>query len=100
MVSKDTKEMIQCLNLKQLKGFSCTGADESHVWSHLHKEVPKKFNCGHCANEYDKDMQGYHDVINIGLGKEPQHPDKLKRLHDRVVQTYVKCVEDGKCKRE
>ena len=90
--------MISCETTKKAPGFDCTGSDESHVWSHLHKKVPELFNCGHCQDEYEKDMKGYHDVINVGLGKPALKPEKLFEFQNKVNTAITFCKQEGLCK--
>ena len=89
--------MISCEHTKKAPGFDCTGSDESHVWAHLHDKVPKMFNCGHCEDSYKQDMKGYHDVINVGLGKKAFNPDKLFEFQKRVNTAITFCKAEKLC---
>ena len=89
--------MISCENLKVAPGWSCTGSDESHVWNHLHKEDPKKFNCAHCEGEYRRDMRGYHDIINVGLGKNAENTKELFAFQKKVNTAVNFCKTGGTC---
>lgn len=90
--------MISCEHTKKAPGFECTGSDESKAWEEIHKKVPELFNCGHCQDHYENDMKGYHDMINVGLGKEAIYPEKLFEFQKRVNTTIIFCKQEGLCK--
>jgi len=89
--------MISCENTKKAPGFECTGSDESHVWDIIHNKTPKSFNCGHCQGHYERDMEGYHDVINVGLGKPAIKPEKLFEFQKRVNTAITFCKKENLC---
>jgi len=61
--------MLDCKVGQEVKGFQCTGSDESPTWKKLHN-IHKKMNCNHCANETLRFVNGLHDMVNMGLGEE------------------------------
>ena len=89
--------MISCEHTKKAPGFDCTGSDESQVWAHLHDKVPDKFNCEHCKGHYVDDMIGYHDMINVGLGKPAFNAPKLFEFQKRINDTVKFCRAEKLC---
>ena len=79
-------------------GGQCTGSDESHIWKVLHSDLPKKFNCGTCAEHFISDMEGYHDLVSIRIGKEPQKVKAFEKFYDSVQCAHNHCVKMGWCK--
>ena len=90
--------MISCENTKKAPGWECTGSDESKAWDFIHNEVPKKIDCDYCKGHYEADMEGYHDVINVGLGKPALKPEKLFEFQEKVNTAITFCKQEGLCK--
>jgi len=88
--------MISCENLHPVKGFECTGSDESPTWDKLHK-LPTEMNCPYCAGEAKKMFNGLHDVVNMGLGKNAETLDDFNYLVSKVNAVKLACKNDGRC---
>lgn len=77
---------VSCSDKRAVAGFTCTGSDESHVWNHLHNEVPKMFNCqGVCGEHYKKFVNGLHSTVSLGIGK-PLVKEEYKRAFEEFVR--------------
>ena len=66
---------MQCNINDEKCGFTCTGADFSHVWNELHGSLLKKIDCQSCQDHAKELFIFLHDVVNAGLGK-PLHDKK------------------------
>jgi len=88
--------MISCENLKPEKTFSCTGSDESKTWGKLHN-LPKEMDCDYCAGEATKFFNGLHDLVNMGLGKQPEKVNDFHYLSKKIDIVKKACKVDGRC---
>lgn len=88
---------MQCEVGKENKHFVCTGSDESHVWNHLHNDVPKLFNCEHCAQHAKFEFRGLHDHVNLGLGKTAHNKKTYQKWVEEVNDVNKQCKLDGRC---
>jgi len=88
--------LISCKIGEETKGFRCTGSDESKTWDKLHA-LPKNMNCEHCANEAQRIFNGIHDLVNLGLGKEPHTITDFNYLVSKINTVKTACSKDGRC---
>jgi len=88
--------MLDCKVGQEVKGFQCTGSDESATWKKLHN-VHKKMNCDHCANETFRFVNGLHDMVNMGLGKKAHTVKDFHYLRNKLNDVNNACQTDGRC---
>ena len=88
--------MLVCKPGKEVKGFLCTGSDESKTWNKLHN-IHKDMDCNHCANETFRFMNGLHDMVKMGLGKKPQTVKEFHYLRNKMEAVHAVCSINGSC---
>lgn len=88
--------MPECSIEGESCGFKCSGWDGSEYWAKLHKVV-QDIPCELCREDAIPNMSGFHDFVNVGLGKEPYDPKNFKDFAHRVKCAYDRCKAEGHC---
>jgi len=85
--------MVECIMQNETCGFSCTGFDGSHIWDQRMK-ITKTIECEVCRDHAVKNEIAFHDLTNLGLGKQAHDKSNWNRFVKEV-----NCV-DGTCKKD
>jgi hypothetical protein len=88
--------MTECSIEGETCGFKCSGWDGSDYWKKLHDTV-KDIPCDLCREDAVPNMSGFHDFVNVGLGKDPYDAANFKKFAKKVQCAYETCKADGRC---
>lgn len=88
--------MPECHMSKETCTFRCTGYDGGHVWKKIH-DAAESIECEECRVHGKQLMSGVHDLVNVGLGKNPHDAGNFKKFADEVKCALDRCTKDGRC---
>jgi len=66
------------------------------VWQKLHSTV-EAIPCEGCRNVGVRVLRGFHDAVNVELGKKPLHPSDLAYSAMFLTRANMACVKKGEC---
>lgn len=90
--------MPECSIEGERANFRCTGYDGSDVWSKIHK-LAESIPCDTCREHAVPLMEGVHDHVNVGLGKQPHDERNYQNFVDEVLKVSNEyCEQTGKCR--
>jgi len=88
--------LAECQASKEQCGFRCTGYSGEEIWKKIHA-IPKEIECEECADHTEKILNGVHDLVNAGLGKQTFDKKNFNQFADEVQCVRDICRADGRC---
>jgi hypothetical protein len=88
--------MAECHMKNEGCGFRCTGYDGSEQWARMEKIVDS-IECDECRDHGKAGLSGWHDTVNINLGKKPYNADNFRTFASEVSCALDRCTRNGTC---